>query len=206
MKRLLLFLTIATISTVGIVIGASSRTREKIASTPRVVITQPKDTAIVDGATNPQLIPDHVAYSLLFRLIAGRETEDERVRIRDYMRLIGLEGADADALISVAEDFNRRVSLLDNQAATIRDRYVFVDADGNPQRRDATPTQEERAQLRQLQTQKELLVIEVAASLQHRLSPDSLLRMRQHVNEHMKRRIKLSARQNSDSLTTQQHR
>lgn len=147
----------------------------------------------IDGAKNPEKIPNHVAYSLLFRLIGGRQTVEEKERARSYVRQMGLGGADIDAFIAASEEFHRQINVLDNQAAAIKDRHFFRDGVDHYHPNGSTATVEERAQLRQMQTQKEIIVTRIAASLKQRLSADGSAKVRQHVNERMKRKIKLSA-------------
>jgi len=192
-----------TILLFGVVVGSiaiatvATTTTRKAVSAPQnhIDTSQQRSASMIDGAMNPELIPDHIAYSMLFRLIAGRETEGEKTRIRSYIRQMGLEGADVDTLITAAEEFNQRVSVLDNQAAVIKNRHFFVNAEGKPQPRGTVPTSEEHAQLDQLRRQKELVVIEIVTSLQSRLSPEGVARARQHVSGRMKRGIRMSARQ-----------
>jgi len=88
----------------------------------------------VDGASNPELIPDHVAYLLLFRFVAGRNTDAERNRIRDYLRFAGLgcqtcnaqasststDDAEIDSLIAAAEEAEETVTILRNAATRVR--------------------------------------------------------------------------------------
>src|SRR5207244_821799 len=77
---------------------------EKIPATPvsTVHAAARQRPEIIDGAANPELIPDRVAYSLLFRLIANRKTAEEKSHIRAYIRQIGLADSDITQLSMTA--------------------------------------------------------------------------------------------------------
>ena len=175
------------------------------ATRPREV---PQDRpGTINGAVNPELIPDRVAYSILFRLIANRNTDEERNRIKAYIRgMLGIscsscaplreagrsvgageigrtpdeERADIDAVFAAAEEFHRRVSLLDRQAAELQ------------QHRRANPSLNVMPQLISLQEQKDAIVDAMAASLFRRLTAISRARLQEHINDHVKHRIKLT--------------
>lgn len=133
MKRLVILLLTIVLGTVGIVIGASKGRGRYISSK---AITAQQDTPdTIDGAKNPEMIPDRIAYALLLRLIANRQTEEEKGRIRAYIRQMGIgkpccgqnpsagtKDTDVDALIAVAEEFQQHIATLDQQAKEIRDK------------------------------------------------------------------------------------
>lgn len=150
----------------------------------------------IDGSKNPELIPDHVAYSILFRLISDRNTDEEKGRVRAYIRQIILkcrgcgkqkeesqqgepDDVDAEALVAVAEKFHQRAKGLEKQAAEIKGRKW------------PEPDPAVAAKLRVLQRQNEDLAMETAYSLPNHLSAAGLDKVRQHVNEYVKRRIKI---------------
>jgi hypothetical protein len=147
----------------------------------------------IDGAKNPELIADHIAYSALFRLLSNRSTGDEITRARAYVKQMGLgkqnckvcppgidtAESDIDALLAAAEEFYQRIDVLDRQVAEIKDHTW-------PNPSTATMTQ-----LAGLQKQREAVAVEVAASLVTRLTPVGMQRVRQHIQEHVKQRVKL---------------
>lgn len=147
----------------------------------------------IDGAKNPELIPDHVAYSAIFRMLSNRHTNDEIIRMRAYVKQMGLgkqtcqpcppgfgtADSDVDALLNTAEEFYQRVQVIDNQVAEIKDRSW------------PNPSKEVLAQLRVLQQRKETIAVELAASLSARLTPEGLQVMRRHISAHVKQHVKL---------------
>lgn len=214
MKRLpLMLLIVVALSAIGIVIGASSSiTNKNTTITPQALAasTQQDPPGMIDGAKNPEKIPDQVAYSALFRFIAAHQTPEEKNSIRAYIRQIGIGkqackncpstgagNADIDALITAAEDFQQRIGALDSQAAEIKDRHFFKDSAGEFHPNGSIATPEERAQLKRLQRRKESIVNDIAASLSQRLSVEGTAKIHEHVNERIKRKIKISASQSS---------
>lgn len=127
----------------------------------------------IDGAKNPELIPDHVAYSLLFRFLAGRRTETEKNFGRSYISHMRL--GNAERLFAVADEYQRRVGALDQQAKEIRKTYGL----------------NAKAQLRALQAQKVATVTEICDSLASQLGPKAAEKVRAHVNERIKRKVKI---------------
>jgi acetylornithine deacetylase/succinyl-diaminopimelate desuccinylase-like protein len=197
MRKLTVSLTLLAVASVIVIATALSRSNANVAQSAvsftrqQAAATTANPASTIDGAVNPEQIPDHVAYSLFFRFIAGRHTIEEKNRIRAYIRQMGLEASDVEALIAAAEEFQQQVGALDDQAAEIKDRHFYEDADGNYYPNGTTPSKEERVQLKQLQKQKEAVVIKLASSLRQRLSADGMVKVRQHINDHFKRRVKM---------------
>ncbi|MEJ7860912.1 MAG: hypothetical protein WKF90_04660 [Pyrinomonadaceae bacterium] len=194
MKKLILLLLVVVIG--AVVLADWGLRKTETTAEAAVETTQQTKVAVerantIDGATNPELIPDSVAYSLLFDLIAKRETEKEKRRIKAYIKEVGLSGADVDVLIASAKDFRERVSTLDTQAARINIRTRT-----NP---PPVLTQSQVSQLRQLETQRNLIVESVAAILRNRLSGSGSEKLRRHVNERVKRKTKIFSNETGGS-------
>lgn len=198
MRRILLAMVMLLIllGIGGFIMGVPKSTAGAIAKGPEISspIT-PEQSETIDGSVTPELIPDVVAYRMLFRVITNRQTETEKNIARDYLRHAGLGNqkrkvddvngspdADIDALMKVAEEFNTRISVLDHQARRIKDRNWH---------KPGPPDSQTIAQLKQLHRQSETIVAEVVAFLPARLSSAGLLKLRQHINERVKRRIKI---------------
>jgi len=94
-------------------------------------------------------------------------------------------------LIASAKDFRERVSTLDTQAARINIRTRT-----NP---PPVLTQSQVSQLRQLETQRNLIVESVAAILRNRLSGSGSEKLRLHVNERVKRKTKIFSNETGGS-------
>jgi len=145
----------------------------------------------IQGKDNPALIPDNVAYSMLFRIISGPRSDDDKKRIRAYIRQTmagsqncddcpAFDNSDVDALLAVGDEFYQKVNVLDRQAKQIKDRNW------------PNPGSQVMVQLAQLQQQKETIVTELIQSLPDRLSVQGLRNLRQHISERMKRRMKMT--------------
>lgn len=158
---------------------------------------------VINGNENPALIPDSIAYSLLFRFIAGNQDIEAKNRIRHYIRQMGLgecrncnggaEGRgterDLEIFIAEADEFQRRVTTLDQQVAEIK--------------RNNQPSPQVRAILTQLQLQKEAIVAEIIASLPNKLTRAGMNKVLLHINERVKRNSIMQTEQISASSFSQ---
>lgn len=78
MKRLIIFLLIVVaVGTTSIVIGVlSNKNINPVSEAQERVSAEPQDsTGVIDGRVNPELIPNRVAYSILFRLLSKPSNE-----------------------------------------------------------------------------------------------------------------------------------
>jgi len=132
------------------------------------------------------IVPDHIAYSLVFRLLANRTTPQDRGRARSYLRMAlecatcGNQETRINGFLAVVAEFERRVGPLDRRAKEVHEQ--------NPQR-DLTPA--EYAELETLQRQKEAIVTELMALLPARLGAEGTTRLQQHISERVKRKVKI---------------
>jgi len=136
-----------------------------------------QSTTIAEGAINPDLIPDQAAYTLLFRLLSDRHTDEQKTRIRSYITQMNL--GDTDALLAVAKEFEERVGVLDRKAEKIHEK--------NGPNLDSHAL----AQLNELQQRKEGIVADIVASLPTRLRADNMEKLRRHIDQRVKPKTKL---------------
>lgn len=199
MKRLTVLLLTLVVCAIGI--AATFKPAGRQTQDAQVALAQTtqqqNQTGIIDGATHPELVPDRVAYSLLFRLISNRQTDEQKARIRGYIRQMGLgrqrcrncpsvsgtndadDDTDIDAMVTVAEEFQQRVSMLDQQAKALKEQNKL------------TRIPNLMAQLTHLQQQKDAIVDGLMNSLPSRLSANGAEKVRQHINERVKTRTKM---------------
>jgi hypothetical protein len=155
----------------------------------------PDPAGTIDGAKNPEKIPDRIAYTILFRLIGGRDTEEEKNRMRSYIKqMLGCKSCSKekvteeelqayngriDAIVNAAEEFYQRVGALDKQVQEIN--------------KDNWPnySPEKKAQLTGLQRQKEAIVDEITTGLLNKLDKEGKDKLRKHINERVKHKIKI---------------
>lgn len=177
----------------------------------------PNDPNTIDGSTNPESIPDHVAFSLFFRFLSGRTTATEKDRARSYLghRVFACENcssgnsqiapstkAQIEALLSVADEYNQQVTVLDAQAVHIRYEvpmeYHAMEMSSaavfphlglqQPPPPPITPSM--KVQLTALQRQKEAIVTEMIALLPQRLGAEGAAKVHKFMNEQFKRNVK----------------
>lgn len=209
LKLLATSILAVTIGTVGIVTATSKNLRRSTKNAPNESTTVAPEVSInkapqrsadelgvINGAKNPDLIPDHVAFSLLFRVISGDQSAEAKQRMRHYVRQMGLgdqtcyacngqkppkdKGKDQeiDAFIAAADEFQQQVGVLDQQAAEIKKR-------GWP------PSPEAMTELTRLQQQKEAITREIVASLPRRLGTEGSNNVWKHVNERVKKKVRI---------------
>ncbi|MBA3634595.1 MAG: hypothetical protein H0W58_17575 [Acidobacteria bacterium] len=204
--KLRLFATlvlVAVISNISIVIASSENVAGNINETATSLIDidkTPLDLTswreAIDGNKNPEAISDIAAFSLLFRFIAGNQDAEAKKRIRSYVKQIGLgkcqmcsmeanknRGTEQDLkeLIKAADEFQRRVNILDSQAVEIKNNNQ--------------PSPQVKAQLKQLQIQKEAIVAEIVTSLSYNLTETGINKVRQHIIERVKKNSTLKNEQ-----------
>jgi len=202
MKLLSVIFLVTIICAVCVTTPSSTKPVEEPNREPvKIPHVLPKQSAIlVDGETHPEKISDHLAYSLFFRLVAGRKTEAEKNRVKSYIRQalghqdctkpdknnnsLNNQEADVNAIIAAAEEFNQRIAPLDIQVSDINKPYHETE-------HMVPMSNSDKGRLKQLQQQRELMVADLAASLQHRLSADGYKNLRKHIKERTKRKVKI---------------
>lgn len=203
MKKLIFAACTVVVIVLAIVALATSSNRVK-AEKPQIPGQQQRAATSdkmsnIDGAVNPELIPDEVAFTMMFRVIGNRQTQEEKDSIRSYLRQAGLgcqtcqlpnsqkkqqqpttaEEPDIDAVVSLADEFWQRVSVLDEQVKQIKDRTW------------PNPSQEVMSQLQQLEAQKQSIVAEIVASIPTRLSADAVAKLQNHIDTKVKPNVKI---------------
>lgn len=201
MRRFCIPLLALLVGVISLLVGNSSSANRSSRSMSPPMTPQPARAAqeqspdIIDGSTTPELIPDQVAYTLLFRFLSNRDTDDEKQRARSYLKLVfgcgecdteaehkahgASEEAHIMAFTGVIKQFERRVGALDRRAQEIHDRYG--------------PNLSSRwlAVLNDLQKQKEEIVSNLVASLPNHLDEEGMEKLSRHINERVKRRTKV---------------
>ncbi len=193
------------IASISVVMSKNSSAAIKPPIEEEITTANPQDSSgAINGLSNPELIPDRAAYLILFRLLANRNTSEEKKRVESYIRdmldigcescgalresgkLLNTENAnrnreqeqaDIDAVFAVMEEFNQQVALLDNQAKDARER------------RRSDP--QAILQLTALQAQKNTLIESKSVALIQRLSSVSRSKLQSFINGRLKQKIKI---------------
>lgn len=115
MRKLTIVILLLILGIAAIGARTSENTKGQL-PTAASIAEQPLATAVsdppgtVNGAKNPELVPDNVAYSLFFGFLAGRQgSESEKNSMRDYFKQTALDGVDVDALLAAADEFQQRM-------------------------------------------------------------------------------------------------
>lgn len=171
MKAFSLFLIAAGLAVVGLITTNFTST------------TRANNFTVIDGANNAELIPDRVAYSLLFRLLSSPRNDFERSHINSYVADIGFENdADSAVLLSAAVNHKRRVDALDMHVNGIKEKERNHNAPRPP---------ETQLVLRKLQPQYDLVTDETVASLSSALSASGQATLQRFMDERFKKKVKL---------------
>lgn len=163
----------------------------------------PDEPGTIDGAKNPEQVSDQVAYSLLFRFLSNRKTEEEKQRARAYLRMVfGCKDCgtaretpeqraeteeQVNAFLALAAEFEKRVGVLDQQAKAAKEA------------RKVNPTSAAaKTQLLGLQKKKEALVNELVGSMSDRLGGKAADKVRRFLGEEFKQKVKIRPARKAD--------
>ena len=139
---------------------------------------KPDPPGTINGATNPELVSDRIAWSVVLGVIARQKTPEQKKRIRAYIRMLGVgrakgqespgasapdPEADIDKLIGVAQEYETERNALDASAGFTAASHVSLSA------------QERTARVGNLKKQKEQLVAKKVAHLSQNLTPAGYL-------------------------------
>jgi hypothetical protein len=142
---------------------------------------QPDPPGTIDGALNPQAIPDHVAYGAMLRMLMPRQNSDiERRRALAWAKVAGLDVVAANELYAMATEFGKRIGPVDRQITEVKNRSTWPD-----------PDEQTKLQLNELNRQKEQIVIELMASLSAKMGASRADILHRHINEKVKRKMKI---------------
>src|SRR5581483_7730049 len=140
--------------------------------------TDPPGT--IDGAKNPELIPDEVAWKMLFLAVAEpiTATDEQKARARGKLAQALLPDDDTDAFILLMGQFHEGITAMDSERLQIRARNPFPDAAST-----------DYSRLVELARQRKQLIAETINALPARLSEHGMTNLRAHL-ERQKRGMK----------------
>jgi hypothetical protein len=154
-----------------IVVGKS----RGIASSVRQSSANQDPPGTIDGAVNKDLIPDNAAYTTLLRFVAYQAQADkpkaDKAFALSYLKFNGFEDADIKAIMAAADEFQKRVAVIDGQIEKL-----------NPSTVD---------KLEQLRKQQDDLVQEFANSFSVRLSSKGQEKMNYLIQHRIKSKMKI---------------
>lgn len=143
---------------------AGTRTRERL-------------PVAIDGAKEPNRIPDVVAYRLFLSVAAlPANASPEKIRGRDALvNRIGFSSEDKAAFVKSLGDFREELESKTEQRKRLTTGF-------DPAR---------RAELAALKAQEHDMFANLRSHVERTLSPDGVARMQAHIDDHVKRRVKI---------------
>jgi hypothetical protein len=145
-----------------------------VKSNPRHIVgslqQKPDPPGTINGATNPELVSDHIAWSVILGVIARQKTPEQKTRVRAYIRSLGVgrakvqgnpgeQEADIDKLIGVAQEYETERDAIDTAAGFTAASHISLSA------------QDRAARVSGVKKQKEQLVAKKVARLSQDLTP-----------------------------------
>ncbi len=132
--------------------------------------TDPPGT--IDGAKNPELIPDEVAWKMLFLAMAEliTATDEQKARARGKLAQALLPDDDTDAFILLMGQFHEGITAMDSERLQIRARNPFPDAAST-----------DYSRLVELARQRKQLIADTINALPARLSEEGMKNLQSHL-------------------------
>lgn len=143
--------------------------------------TMPDPPGTIDGAKNPELIPDDVAYRVLLLAIAEPEDASPEQKARARAKIVRAQLSEDDEVLflTMATQYKTQIDSLAAQAAQITNGIALVHPDSVQGR-----------QLSQLGRQQDQVLVNTIAALKSRLSVGGSEKLDAHVQS-IKRKMKL---------------
>ena len=162
--------------------GTKAPTRNAAPSPIQKVIPGPIEDrpGTINGAERPDLIPDDVAYALFFNFLAGRRDQGEKNSLKSYIRQQPLlADIDPEALMRIADEFQVAYKAIEDEEREL--------AAGSHNRSSTVA-----AMFALLKNRKLALVNQKAGALPNFIGTDGAEKVRRHVMEHVKRKVKIA--------------
>ena len=136
---------------------------------------QPDPPGTIDATKNPELIPDAVAYRLLFLTVAEPEnaTDEQKARAKAKINAAGLSQEDVEAFLILLAQFDQGMTAINAQISKIRDRNPLA----------LSPLTADGQQVIQLTSQSNQLVSDTIAALPEKLSDEGLANLQDYLQQ-----------------------
>lgn len=130
------------------------------------------DRVLVDGAKNPEKIPDETAWLMLFRSLADGPGAPGRDVRAVFLHSAGFSNVDANVVINAANEAMARIHSMESPIL------------------NAYPTASGKTEA--LRAQRDSILRDVVAILLQRLSPEAADKFRAHINSRVKRGVRIT--------------
>ncbi len=127
---------------------------------------------VIDGAKNPEEIPDQIAWLMFFKTIADGTNAPTHSARSALIRQAGFDASEADDLIFAANEAMARIHAMEV-----------------PILRSSMTTD---AKVQALRRQRDLILEDVVAGLRARWSPEAGERFRAHIDQRVKRGTRIT--------------
>ncbi len=127
--------------------------------------------AVIDGSKTPEQIPDAVAWLMLFKTIADSPTAPDHQTRAAFIRDAGFTDEEIEVVLSTANEAMTRVREMEN---TIIPSSLNADL-----------------KTQKLRSQRDMILTDVVHTLLARLSPEAAEKFRKHIDNRVKRDIKI---------------
>jgi len=157
------------------IVGTAAAPQSETVTTAEQISAIPPDPpGTIDGARNPELIPDAVALRMIVLAVAepADATEAQKERARAKLRPIRLSENDATTFIELLAEFRAQADALDEQVSEIYVRAPIPH-----------PASTDHRQLVELANKKNQLVSDTVAAIPARLSEDGLVKLGSYLPE-----------------------
>jgi hypothetical protein len=147
----------------------SSATQTATPATQQPAVPPPDPPGTIDGAKNPEVIPDEVAYRMIVLAVAepANATDFAKQRARGKLNPIGLSEDDTTAFLGLLAEYQTKANALDKQVAEVYVRAPIPDTASTDYK-----------QLLALGKQKNQLVMNAVSAIPARLSEEGLEKLR----------------------------
>ena len=127
---------------------------------------------VIDGATDPEKIPNEVAWLMLFKSIADAPNAPDWEVRASFVRPAGFTNAEVTAVISAANQAMFRIGAMEARILL-----------------SSLPMDQKTKVLR---AERDSILRDAVSDLLLRMSPEGARKFREHVDSHVKRRIKIT--------------
>lgn len=143
-----------------------------IAQTPAAFERAARATTVIDGAENPEMIPDDVAYRHFIRATASSATSMDVERRTVFLREAGLSPSDTQA-------YSLALGNVANELKSVEER------------RKAAGTAQSSASLANFKQLEDQAIVAARTRVEGALSAEGRAKLATHLRQNIKRRIKM---------------
>lgn len=176
-------------------VNANAGSRDNIEG-QRSALTSHKSSSgfmFINGETNPELISDNIAYSVVLRLLSSYKNNLERNQLTAYIKQVLkiTDKDDIEVIFAIAQEYKNQMRFVEQQAEAIKEPYhpthmPFIEAD--------------LTYLKKLDKTKEAIIENLLETASLRVNAGIMDIFRQTIQERVKYKVKVQQPNMSSSL------